>query len=69
MKNRGDDMNKNTIFRLKGYEKFTGNVIYTEWQTLDVSLHAVSSFFEWFEKITYDQSIEYKTLFQKGGEE
>ena len=60
-------MNKNTIFRLKGYEKLTGNILYTEWKTLDTSLHAIAEFYAWFETITYNQCVEYKTLFQKVG--
>lgn len=59
-------MNENTIFRLKGFEKCTGNVLYTEWRTLDTSLEAVNNFFAWFSTITYNQTIEYKKLFSKG---
>ena len=60
-------LTKNTIFRLKGYEKLTGNILYTEWKTLDTSLHAIAEFYAWFETITYNQCVEYKTLFQKVG--
>jgi len=60
-------MDRNTIFRLKGKEKFTGNIIYTEWQTLDTSLKAISNFWEWFSSITYDQIVEFKDLFKKEG--